>query len=229
MALSEHKIHHLMVFLHALALPIAAQSTRPGTEQLRLRDDDYTIRVQTGIPFGLADLGWTTVDVSLDPVQFSALVAPSIAGDQYASRLSIGHGALWIAAYAGIYRPAGRWNRAGALLHVKRWATPTYDITWAFGFSYATELSSAWSVSLTTDHASTGTFCHQFVAKRRMCELWVEMRLTSSGIRVEYVPQRETMALAFDTSVGASMRVNAAVSVHRVLGRSWACGIAWKR
>ncbi|NDC88881.1 MAG: hypothetical protein EB075_08765, partial [Bacteroidetes bacterium] len=211
------------------ALPIAAQSTRPSTEQLRLRDVDHTIRVQTGIPYGLTDLGWTTVEVSFDPMQLSALVAPSIAGDQFATRLSARHGSLYVAAYAGVYRPEGRWRPAGALLHVRQWKTSVYEITWALGFSYATALRSAWRVSLATEQAHTGTFCHQFVAVRRRCELWVELRLASSGIRVEYVPERETMALGFDTSVGASMRVNAAVSVHRMLGRSWTCGIAWKR
>lgn len=229
MALSEHKIHHLIVFLHVVALPIAAQSTRPATEQLRLRDVGYTVRVQTGIPFGLTDLGWTSVEVSFDPVQLAAMVAPSAAGDQLAARLSARHGSLYVAAYAGVYRPEGRWRPAGAMLHVKRWKTPVSEITWALGFSYATALRSAWRVSLATEQARTGTFCHQFVAKRRVCELFVELRLASSGIRVEYVPERETMALGFDTSVGASMRVNAAVSVHRMLGRSWSCGIAWKR
>lgn len=229
MALSEHKIHHLIVLLHVVTLPIAAQSTRPVTEQLRLRDVDYTMRLQTGIPFGLTDLAWTTVEVSILPVHLSAMVAPSIVGDQLATLLSARHGSLYVAAYAGVYRPEGRWRPSGAMLHVKQWNTPAYEITLASGFSYGTALRSAWRMSLATEYSSIGTFCHQFVAKRRMCELWVEWRLASSWIRVEYVPERETMGLVLDTNMGASMRVNAAVSVHRMLGRSWACGIAWKR
>lgn len=229
MALSEHKIHQLIVFLHLVTLPIAAQSTRPSTEQLRLPTVDHTIRVQSGIPFGLTDLGWTTLEVSVQPVQLSALVAPSPVGDRMAMRLSARHTSLWIAGYAGRYRPEGQWRRAGAMFHVKQWATPTFEVTWASGISYATVLGSAWYVSLATEQASIGTVCHQFLATRRFCELWAETRLSSSGMRVEYVPERETMGLALDAMVGASMSVNVAVSVHRSLGRSWACGIAWQR